>query len=76
VRPLVISHRDYDGASVALHGDPCGRAFGVFHAAMPSLIRRGLPKRIREDLACWAAIQKERRRLKLPPLTDEEMPIG
>lgn len=76
MKPLVLSRLEFEGATVTLYGDPFGRAFGTHHAAVPTLVRRGLPRRIREDLACWAAIQKERRRIGLPPLSDEEMPVG
>ncbi len=76
MRPPVISRLEWPDATVALRGDPFGRVFGYAHRVAPGLVRRDASPRVREDLICWRAIQRERKRLGLPPLTDEEMPVG
>ena len=72
---IILSRLSYPGCSVTLFGDPHGRSFGVFLPGSKRLLRIHASKEIKKDVKIWRLIQRERKRMKLPPLKEEEMTI-
>ena len=70
---IVATRLTFPCVEVTLEVTPTARVFGVLRFGS---VRADLTRRQREDLACWRAIQRERRRLGLPPLTAYAMIVG
>jgi len=77
MRPVVLLHAELSpGATVTFYRDPSRAHYGIHPPGAPNLVQLHATKREREDIACWVAIQKERKRLGLTPLLEESMPVG
>lgn len=71
---ILILHKEYEHGSVSFIGDLESRGTGVITPG--GKIRRNAPAHVKEQLRAWRMIQKERARLGLPLLTEEEMIIS
>ena len=69
---LILLHQTYPHGSVEFHGDPFSLRSGVMIRGSQTLNQHATPLQ-RSEMRAWRAIQRERKRLGLPPLSREEM---